>query len=370
MAKTRPEEETRRPPSDAPLDRNENVFINSVLNNIIKEKKIDFKKFKENEETINQINNFTVERPPKRTARTALKKLLKKVGLKDIITEADIKAINDENKKRYFINHLYNPVLADILEKRLGKLPSRALDQLKKINEAILSPTDNNELELIFPTIGFNASDCDIALIRAENKRLQKALQDRSITTKEEQEKFLADNRKHNILTKALHASEFKAFDKYIFSDTHEIFYASMNEKDVRDALKDINIRMGKHDPCYQELQKLLSHDSTKDIIYNDRDLFQNFTFLYESSAELMANSLIAMDIKIMRNIDPYEFYLDTNKHPTPTVTTAIEHFNKMGAFICEDIISRPSLEERTLALEHWIRNCLANVPAEPSPHR
>jgi hypothetical protein len=313
-----------------------------------------------------EFNEYARKLPSLKQSKKLLNSLLKKHGIS--FNSATINLIHDENIRIYFLDNILNPILAKILASQLQftRIKISDLALIDQFNQAIFNKMDNDELKSLARKMRLELSDNQIELIQAENMRLRNELQTRSIASQQEQVAALKYHKQHDILRSATSADELNKFDKYTFSTAIDqpIFYASMTIEDIRRVLEDINRRMSNKEPCHIELQKLFSNENTGDLIRESGRLFEFFSELYARSADIMAYSFIAIDKQLTENIDPYEFYRDLNKEPAPTLQKIIDRFNNTRDFIVADIVSRSSIEERTLAMAHWIRiawKCLNN---------
>jgi hypothetical protein len=123
----------------------------------------------------------------------------------------------------------------------------------------------------------------------------------------------------------------------------------------VEERLTAIEKRMDTtNDPCYAELQKLFCDPAARTKI--KKSTFEKFQSLYDRSSDIVANTLLEMNLTVISEIDSYELYNYGSSDPQPTMQKIPDQFNKIQAFIVNDILKRSSIDERTLALEHWIR--------------
>ncbi|WP_172622821.1 RasGEF domain-containing protein [Aquicella siphonis] len=158
------------------------------------------------------------------------------------------------------------------------------------------------------------------------------------------------------------------------FFPRRESHLATLDIKQYLDGrLKNIERMMyDDHNPCCEELQKLLSEEpyaaSVRKQLKQDHQMFTRFQRLYEQSADMMADSLVAYDAQLFSQLNTHELYRNPAKDAQPTVQPCVDLLNRLSGYVIDDIQSRTSLNERTLALEHWIRiayKCLhhSNIP-------
>lgn len=146
--------------------------------------------------------------------------------------------------------------------------------------------------------------------------------------------------------------------------------YSSLSMEGLRKIFADLRARMQKGDSCHKELQRLYCQENIRKLIYKNDDLEYEFKELNSLSVTILANSLIAINRDKFAAVDSNDFFVNTQKEPAISITNAIKFFNKTSEFIVEDITSRKSIDETTLAIEHWLRvaeKCLDNPDLQDS---
>jgi|GEM_PF-6335602 len=117
-----------------------------------------------------------------------------------------------------------------------------------------------------------------------------------------------------------------------------------------------INIRIQEDEDCHRELQILFSDPKCSVDIRKDKHLLEQYQQLNQQAVSATSNSLISIDKNLHEQLDPYEFYFNQGAKPTPSRDKITRLFNQTAAFVVNDILSHTNNDERTLALEYWVR--------------
>lgn len=180
------------------------LLINSSIQDLVKQGIITFQSNDPSEivRSINMINN------------TAVKMILhKKASLENLdnifqnelninLSKQQLEEISKINKQIYYHQLILNPVLAEMVQSLFLKsklLPvTSTLKLINKINQTLYNAHDDN-LSTLLKNIGFNATEEQLNKIIAENIRLRKAMEDKSITEPQYQDNWLTFNKKSHL---------------------------------------------------------------------------------------------------------------------------------------------------------------------------
>lgn len=123
----------------------------------------------------------------------------------------------------------------------------------------------------------------------------------------------------------------------------------------IQDELKHVNLR---NDALgwYQGMRGMLLDDEKRKLLMMHPDLFEQCTMLYQQTVEILANTLIANDKRLVDAM--YSFSSSSSRTSLgsfPTVDVAM-HYQQVMHCVQNDFRVLRSIDAYTLAYEHWIR--------------